>query len=173
MQLSRSKRIDPRQKLLPLLRLTQLLLHDAFNNFAPVCSILCQFNHNPSQNILRPTPNGLIFCSFLWKHICSLRKGNNISAPSPDKAILFPNDHFHTKTSSHHTHNIALSGKGAENRCSLRIFVKDCSLFKVFLAFDRSSLIPILLRSRRIVCIHVVFGLPSGLLTFLIVIWLS
>ena len=30
--------------LLLLLRLTQLLLHDAFNNVAPVCSILCQFN---------------------------------------------------------------------------------------------------------------------------------
>ena len=86
-----------------------------------------QGTYNPSQNILRPTPNGLIFCSFLWKHICSLRKGNNISAPSPDKAMLFPNDHFHSKKSSHHTHNIALSGEGAENRCSLRIFVKDRS----------------------------------------------
>ena len=40
--------------------------------------------------------------------------------------MLFPNDHFHSKKSSHHTHNIALSGEGAENRCSLRIFVKDC-----------------------------------------------
>ena len=30
--------------LLLLLHLTQLLLHDAFNNVAPVCSILCQFN---------------------------------------------------------------------------------------------------------------------------------
>ena len=40
--------------------------------------------------------------------------------------MLFPNDHFHSKKSSHHNHNIALSGEGAENRCSLRIFVKDC-----------------------------------------------
>ena len=40
--------------------------------------------------------------------------------------MLFPNDHFHSKKSSHHTHNIALSGEGAENRCSLRNFVKDC-----------------------------------------------
>ena len=45
--------------------------------------------YNPSQNILRPTPNGLIFCSFLWKHICSLRKGNNIYAPPPTKQCCF------------------------------------------------------------------------------------
>ena len=45
--------------------------------------------------------------------------------------------------------------------------VSSTSLFKVFVAFDRSSLIPIFLRSCRIVCIHVVFGLPCGLLTFL------
>ena len=50
---------------------------------------------------------------------------------------------------------------------SVLFCVSSTSLFKVFLAFDRSSLIPILLRSCRIVCIHVVFGLPCGLLTFL------
>ena len=48
--------------------------------------------------------------------------------------MLFPNDHFHSKKSSHHTHNIALSGEGAENRCSLGIFVKDCRcLFRIVL----------------------------------------
>ena len=26
--------------------------------------------------------------------------------------MLFPNDHFHSKKSSHHTHNIDLSGEG-------------------------------------------------------------
>ena len=45
--------------------------------------------------------------------------------------------------------------------------VSSTSLFKVFVAFDRSSLIPILLRSCCIVCINAVFGLPCGLLTFL------
>ena len=50
---------------------------------------------------------------------------------------------------------------------SVLLCVNSNSLFKVFLAFDRSSLIPILLRSCRIVCIHVVFGIPCGLLTFL------
>ena len=50
---------------------------------------------------------------------------------------------------------------------SVLLCVSSNSLFNVFIAFDRSSLIPILLRSCRIICIHVVFGLPCGLLTFL------
>ena len=50
--------------------------------------------------------------------------------------MLFPNDQFHTKKSSHHTHNIALSGEGAENRCSLRIFVKDCRKQAIELIFS-------------------------------------
>ena len=50
---------------------------------------------------------------------------------------------------------------------SVLFCVSSTSLFMVFVAFDRSSLIQILLRSCRIVCIHVVFDLPCGLLTFL------
>ena len=50
---------------------------------------------------------------------------------------------------------------------SVLFCVSSTSLFKVFVAYDRSSLIPISLRSWRIICIYVVFGLPCGLLTFL------
>ena len=50
---------------------------------------------------------------------------------------------------------------------SVLLCVSLNSLLKVFVAFDRSRLILILLRSCRIFCIHVIFGLPCGLLTFL------
>ena len=50
---------------------------------------------------------------------------------------------------------------------SVLLCVSSNSLLNVFVAFDRSSLIPILLRSCRIVCIQVIYGLPCGLLTFL------
>ena len=50
---------------------------------------------------------------------------------------------------------------------SVLLCVSSNSLFNVFVALDKSSLIPIMLRSCRIACIHVVFGLPFSLLTFL------
>ena len=46
---------------------------------------------------------------------------------------------------------------------SVLFCVSSTSLFNVFVALDRSNLIPILLRS----CHIIVFGLPHGILTFL------
>ena len=92
----------------------------------------CEFSsassttYNPSQNILRPTPNGLIFCSFLWKNICSLRKGNNIYAPPPTKQCCFQVIIFTPKSPPITPTTWLCQRKGVENRCSLRIFVKDC-----------------------------------------------
>ena len=68
--------------------------------------------YNPSQNILRPTPNGLMFCSFLWKHICSLRKGNNIYAPPPTKQCCFQMIIFTPKSPSITPTTLLCQGKG-------------------------------------------------------------
>ena len=69
-------------------------------------------SYNPSQNILRPTPNGLIFCSFLWKHICSLRKGNNIYAPLPTKQCCFQMIIFTPKSPPITPTTLLCQGKG-------------------------------------------------------------
>ena len=71
------------------------------------------------------------FLFIFMKTYLFFTKRQKYLCPSPYKAMLFPNDHFHSKQSSHNTHNIALSGEGAENRCCLRIFVKDCRSFEL------------------------------------------
>ena len=68
--------------------------------------------HNLSQNILRPTPNSLIFCSFLWKHICSLRKGNNIYAPPPTRQCCFQMIIFTPKSPPITPTTLLCQGKG-------------------------------------------------------------
>ena len=81
----------------------------------------CQPKHtphpinSPSQNILRPTPNGLIFCSFLWKHICSLRKGNNIYAPPHTKQCCFQMIIFTPKSPPITRTTLLCRGKGQKS----------------------------------------------------------
>ena len=76
---------------------------------------------------------------------------------------------IHTTTTTITSHAIITARRVKQYYSSLfySVSVQTVYLFNVFVAFDRSSLIPILLRSCRIVCIHVVFDPPCGLLKYI------
>ena len=66
-----------------------------------------------------------ILLSFVKKAIYHSQTGQNVYPPPPTKQCCVQVITFPGNIPTTHI-NIALSGEGVENQCSLRIFVRDC-----------------------------------------------